>query len=152
MPSDNSTLSFIRKALLAILVLGVVGTQAELLLLKHTDGVWQLVPIYLNWLALVVLAWYGLRRSAASLRAIQWVMLLCLLSGGVGAIQHFRGNVGYAEESNPGLSGRDLYIEAVQGSTPTLAPGTMVQLALIGLAFTFRHPGLRRKHQEEAIT
>ena len=33
--------------------------------------------------------------------------------------------------------------ERLTGATPALAPGAMVQLGLIGLAYTFRHPALR---------
>ncbi len=58
-------------------------------------------------------------------------------------------NVIYASESDPSLGGSALYKEAVMGSTPTLATGTMVQLALIGLAFVFRHPRLRGTDREE---
>jgi hypothetical protein len=132
-----------------MLILGVVGTQIELLLLKHTDGIWQLTPLLLNSTVLIALVWFGLRRSAASLRALQAIMVLCLASGAVGIIQHFRANVGYARDSDPSLAGQALYKEAVMGSTPTLAPGTMVQLALLGLAFTFRHPRLRGVERED---
>ncbi len=143
-----ATIVVLRQALLVLLVIGTVGTIVELLLLKHTDGFWQLAPLLLCALILVDLAWFGVARSAASLRALQGIMLLTLLSGGIGVIQHFRGNVTYASESNPSLSGRDLYVEAIMGSTPTLAPGVMVQLALIGLAFAFRHPRLRGETTE----
>ena len=139
----HTTVVVLRRALLVMLVLGSAGTVLELLLLKHTDGVWQLIPLVLNGLTLLVLAWFGIARSPASLRALQATMLLCLASGGVGVVQHFLGNIVYASESNPSLAGRELYLEAIMGSTPTLAPGMMVQLALIGLAFAFRHPDLR---------
>ena len=146
-----ATVAVLRTALLVLLVIGTVGTIVELLLLKHTDGVWQVAPLVLCLLTLLVLAWFGVARTAASLRALQGVMLLTLVSGGVGVVQHFRGNVIYASESNPSLSGRELYAEAVMGSTPTLAPGMMVQLALIGLAFAFRHPRLRGATREDDI-
>lgn len=143
MTGRRSTIAALRVALLTILVMGLVGTEIELLLLKHTDGVWQLAPVALIAAALLVLAWYGAARSGAPIRGLQVVMAVCLISGGVGVVQHFRGNVAYAHDSNPSLSGGELYREALMGSTPALAPGTMVQLALVGLAFAFRHPRLR---------
>ena len=146
-----ATIVVLRQALLLLLVIGTLGTIVELLLLKHTDGFWQLAPLFLCGLILVVLVWFGVARSTASLRALQGIMVVTLLSGGVGVIQHFRGNVTYASESNPSLSGRELYVEAIMGSTPTLAPGMMVQLALIGLAFAFRHPRLRGATSEGDI-
>lgn len=146
---ERPTLALLRTGLLLMLLMGVVGTQIELLLLKHTDGIWQLTPLLLNGATLMALAWYGMARSGKALRAVQLVMGLCLISGGVGVIQHYRANVGYAQESDPSLGGTDLYKEAVMGSTPTLAPGTMVQLGLIGLAFVFRHPRLRGHSRDE---
>ena len=146
-----ATVSVLRQALLVLLVIGNIGTIVELVLLKHTDGAWQLFPLVLGVLTLLVLAWFGVSRSAASLRILQGIMLVMLLSGGIGVVQHFRGNVTYASESNPSLSGRELYLEAIRGSTPTLAPGVMAQLALIGLAFAFRHPRLRGVSSEEGI-
>ena len=146
-----ATVTVLRQALLVLLVIGTAGTIVELLLLKHTEGVWQLSPLILGALILLVLAWFGVTRSAASLRTLQGIMVLTLLSGGIGTVQHFRGNVIYAKESNPSLSGRELYVEAVMGSTPTLAPGMMVQLALIGLAFAFRHPRLRGVQNENDL-
>ena len=147
-----ATVTVLRQTLLVLLIIGTVGIIVELLLLKHTDGVWQLSPLLLGALILLVLAWFGVTRSAASLRALQGIMVLTLVSGGIGVVQHFRGNVTYASESNPSLAGRELYWEAVMGSTPTLAPGVMVQLALIGLAFAFRHPRLRGALNEDELS
>lgn len=136
----QDTLVLLRRALLGILVMGHVGSIAELLLLKHTDGFWQLIPLALSGASMLVLVWLWLAPSVASMRALQGVMGLCLISGGVGVVQHFLGNIVYAQESNPSISGRELYVEAIMGSTPTLAPGVMVLLGLIGLAYAFRHP------------
>lgn len=121
----------------------------ELLLLKHTDGAWQLAPLVLIVLALAAIGWYGVAKSAASIRALQFVLLLFVASGGIGAILHFRGNISYERDSNPSLSGMELYKAALMGSTPSLAPGAMLQLGLIGLVFTYRHPALPRNARDE---
>jgi predicted membrane channel-forming protein YqfA (hemolysin III family) len=142
MSSDTPTVTILRRLLLAILVLGLAGTEIELLLLKHTDGFWQLVPVVMVGLGLLAVGWFGAARNEMALRTLRALMFVYLATGGVGVVQHFIGNVAYARDSNPSLAGRDLYVEAVMGSTPTLAPGTMIQLALVGLAFVFRHPGL----------
>ncbi len=148
---QQATVTLLRRALLYIMVVGSVGTIVELLLLKHTDGVWQVVPLVLNGVLLLVLVWYGVARSAAAIRALQVILVLCFASSGVGLVQHFRGNLVYSHESNPSLSGRELYVEALMGSTPTLAPGMMAQLALIGLAFAFRHPSLRGPLRDDDV-
>ena len=47
-----------RRLLLALLFLGLVGTGAELLLLQHTESLWELIPLVLIGLTLVILAWH----------------------------------------------------------------------------------------------
>jgi hypothetical protein len=44
----------------------------------------------------------------------------------------------------PSLTGFELFREAISGATPTLAPGAMLHLGLLGLLYTFRHPALKR--------
>jgi len=50
--STQGVIAVVRRGLLAILVLGLVGTEIELFLLKHTDGFWQIAPLALNYLGL----------------------------------------------------------------------------------------------------
>jgi hypothetical protein len=132
-----------------ILVMGLAGTGVELVLLKHTDGYLQLAPVLLNVVALLVIAWYGVQRSGTVLRVLQVVMGFFLVSGAVGVFLHLSANVRDARESNPSVGGRELWAEAATGAIPMLAPGTMVQLALVGLAFTFRHPLISRSSDSE---
>lgn len=145
----TATLPLIRRGLLVILTLGLGGTILELLLLRHTEGFWQLVPLVLLSLALLTLGWYGVSRKAAPLRLLSGIMWLFLLSGIVGTIQHFRGNISFEQESDPSLTGLALYHRALEGATPSLAPGTMVQLGLVGLLFLLRHPLLSRTSRDE---
>jgi hypothetical protein len=141
--SRSDTVGSIRAVLLAALVLGMVGTAIELLLLEHTEDPWQWAPIALLGLALFVLTWHGVGRGAASLRAFRGVMGLFVLSGLLGVWLHYRGNVEFELEMYPDLAGLKLFKDAMMGATPALAPGTMIQLGLIGLAWAFRHPVLR---------
>jgi hypothetical protein len=128
--------------LLVILVLGMVGTAAELMLLQHYEDPWQLVPLALITAALVVLAWHGLTRGPASVRAIQALMALFVVSGLVGVGLHHSANSEFELEMDSSLAGVRLFAEALSGATPALAPGTMVQLGLIGLVYAYRHPRL----------
>lgn len=141
--SRSSALARVHRGLMWVLLLGLVGLEVELFLLKHTDGIWQILPMALLGAGLVIVAWYASRRSALSARAFQGAMWLYIASGVVGTFLHFKGNVAYEQESNPGLSGRELYQGAVQGSTPTLAPGAMIQLGLLGLIVVFSGNRLR---------
>ena len=120
-----------------LLLFGMVGLAVELLLLRHIDGWWQIAPLVLIGAGVLAQLWYLLQRSVYAVRVLQLTMLLQVASGFVGAWLHFQGNVVYESESNPGLSGRELYEAAVQGATPTLAPGAMMQLGLFGLLMVF---------------
>jgi hypothetical protein len=137
-----ATLERVRAALAVIYVLGAVGTGVELVLLEHTEDPWQWTPIVLAAAGVLALGWHAARRGAASLRAFRAVMLLSLASGVLGVWLHYRGNVEFELEMEPALRGLTLFWAAMRGATPALAPGTMLQLGLVGLAYTFRHPAL----------
>jgi hypothetical protein len=140
----RSTIEILRSGLLAILVIGLLGTEAELFLLRHTDGWQALLPVVLIGVSLVVLVWYGLGQSAVALQAFRVVMLVFVVVGLVGVLWHYQANAAFEIEANPSLSKTELFQMSVGGVTPTLAPGTFIQLGLVGLAYAFRHPSLAR--------
>ena len=132
-----------RRILLAILILGIAGIAVELWLLAHTEDFYQLIPLWLAALGVIAVATVVLRPSTATLRLFQAVMVLFLLSGIVGMFLHFQVNMEFQREMDPALSGMALFRKAILAKTPpALAPGAMIQLGLIGLAYTFRHPAL----------
>ena len=151
-PGNSPVPRLVRRALLAILVLGIVGTGVELLLLKHTDGFWQIAPLVLMGLALLVLAAHALVPSPSTIRALQAIMGIFLLSGAAGVLLHYRGNAEWELERMASLSGFDLFRHAIMGATPTLAPGTMAQLGLVGLLYTYRHPAAHRRPKNNHST
>jgi hypothetical protein len=135
-----SALSPIHKLLAAILLLGLLGVGAELLLLGHVEDRRQWVPIVLIAVSLLVLGWEVAAKSRTSLIALRATMAVVTASGGLGLWYHYQGNVEFELEMYPGLSGFALFKEAVQGATPALAPGAMIQLGLLGLLYTYRPP------------
>lgn len=139
---SDSTLSVLRTGLLAIYAAGAVGTLVELLLLEHWEGWEQWIPLALLGTSLLIQLASLLSGGRALLRAFQALMLLLVLGGLLGLILHYRGNVEFELEMTPALGGWALFREAMSGATPALAPGSMVQLGLLGLAYTFRHPML----------
>ena len=141
---ETRTLSTLRWFLMAIFLTGLVGTGAELLLMGHTDGFWQRVPLVLIVLALAVLCWATLKPGPAVMRVFQGAMLLFVLSGVVGCVLHYQGNVEFELEMYPSRKGLELFGESIMGATPTLAPGMMMTLGLVGLTYTYRHPRLNR--------
>ena len=131
-----------RRLVLVIFVLGLLGTGAELLLLQHYEDAWQLAPLALIAAALIMLVLHGLSAGAATVRGMQALMTLFIVSGALGAWLHFKANTEFELEMNPALAGFSLFRESLSGATPALAPGTMIELGLIGLAYTYRHPRL----------
>jgi hypothetical protein len=137
---EAELLSTIRRILLALVLLGIVGLVPELLLLGHTESATQLIPFLVLGLGLVsgVVLW--VRPTRRGVRAFQGVMLLLIVAGVLGLYFHVRGNVEFELEENPTAHGLDLLWRSLSGGVPTLAPGAMVQLGLLGLAFAYRHP------------
>ena len=132
--------AFLRRVLSALFLFGSVGTAAELLLLEHTEDVWQKAPLVLIAVACVVLAALTIRPSTAGVRLFQLVMVAFIASGVAGLGLHFQGNVEFELELQPGASGFHLFWESMKGATPVLAPGTMALLGALGLTYTYRHP------------
>ena len=132
-----------RRILLTILFLGIAGISLELWLMAHTEDVYQLIPLILAMGGVVAMLVVALKPSVGTVRLFQAVMALFLLSGIVGMWLHFQVNIEFQLEMDPALSGMALYQKAILAkSPPALAPGAMMQLGLIGLAYTFKHPAL----------
>jgi hypothetical protein len=139
-PKDANTLGAIRKFLLATVLIALVGTEIELLILAHVKPLLQLLPVFLIAVALVSLIWYGVARNGQSLRLFQGTMAMCIASGLIGVVVHLAFSAAAETKKNPALSGMTLIRLALTGEAPPLAPAMMIQIGLVGLAYTFRHP------------
>lgn len=132
-----------RRILLAILLFGMAGISVELWLMEHVEDAYQLIPLVLAALAVVSALAAAARPSPLTIRVLQAAMVLFIISGALGAYLHFQVNLEFQLEMDPALSGLALYDKAIHAKTPpALAPGAMIQLGLIGLAYTFRHPAI----------
>lgn len=141
-------LSRLRAVLLGIVALGAVGLLIELSLLDHRDSVTQWIPFFVLAAVLVATATVWRKPSRKTVRLFQGAMVTAFLTGLLGVILHYRGNVEFETERDATLHGRQLVWEALHGATPALAPGALVQLALVGLAFAYRHPAARKDARE----
>jgi hypothetical protein len=135
---------------LGVFVLGLLGTGGELLFLGHTVGINQLIPLVLMVMSMLVLAWHGLERKSASLRTFQITMVLFLAAGILGTGFHYWANEEFELEGDPNLTGTALFSRVMGGAAPALAPGAMVQLGLLGLIYTFRHPASGAASREDS--
>jgi hypothetical protein len=128
----------LRLWVLGVIVLGLVGTMTELLLLEHDEEALQFVPLVLMVLGAAALVWHAVRKDTPSLRALQIIMGLFVLSGFAGMAAHFHGSMEYQLELNPDLSVGELLEKIAQAKAPPLlAPGMMIQMGLLGLAYAF---------------
>ena len=132
----------LRQLLLAVVVLGIVGLEVELALLRHAESLEQWIPHVALMIGLLSTLAVYVRPGLSSLRSFQVVMSIFLVVGALGVYLHFIGNVEFARERNPSLGGAALIWKALRGATPALAPGALAQLALLGLLYTYRHPAL----------
>ena len=134
-----------RRLLLAVLFIGFVGTTVELVLLEHYEDAWQLVPLVLLAAGTIVLIWYAARPGRTSVVVLRTTMSLFVLAGMLGIALHFRANVEFQMELDPGQSRTQLFWKALRAKAPpALAPGVMVQLGLLGLIYGYAGPAAGR--------
>lgn len=142
-PEARGTGEQLRRLVLALLLLGAVGMLVDLLLLEHFETIWQWIPIALLAPVIVTMAATVVRPGRRRVRTLQLLMGACIAAGLLGLYLHYEGNLEFELERDPSLRGFALVWETIRGATPALAPGALVQLGLLGLAYTFRHPALR---------
>jgi hypothetical protein len=133
-----------RRFMLVLLVIFMLGTTADLMLLDHHEGPGQLIPLVLLVLGLLASAWSLGGRSAA-ITAMRVLMVLFVAAGFVGMVMHYIGNREFQHEMDPSLAGWPLFMKIITAKAPpALAPASMIQMGLLGLLYTYRHPALRR--------
>ena len=109
-----------RRGVLGLLVLGTAGVLVELVVLNHYADANQMIPVAVCATGLIVAAWLALAPGLVVVRVFQFVMLVYAGSAVVGATLHTVGDA----------------------AAPVLAPGVLLQLGLLGLLATYRHPAL----------
>jgi hypothetical protein len=143
--TDSVVLERLRLWILGVIVLGLIGTMTELILLEHDEQALQFVPLVLMVLGAVALGWNATAKDTASLRTLQIVMGLFVLSGFAGMAAHFNGSAEYQLELNPDLDTWELLEKIVHAKAPPLlAPGMMIQMGLLGLGYAFTDIRYRR--------
>jgi hypothetical protein len=140
--SPGAVLATLRRLLLGILLFGLVGTAAELVLIGHYEDRWQLIPLIVLALAIITslaMAVTGVRGATTATRLFRVSMVLLMVSGAVGSVLHYRANMEFKREMDPSLSGFALFSSVIRAKAPpSLAPGTLGLLGLLGLACGFR--------------
>ena len=139
MPEDAT--APLRRLLLVLLLIGLTGSAIELVLLKHYENGWMLLPFAAITLGLIA----ALSRLARpGRRTVTWLrvaMLPLIIGGGLGMVLHDNGGREFQADMDPTLSRWQLFWKVVHmQAPPALAPGLLVQLGLLGLVATYRDP------------
>ena len=136
--------------MLALLLAAMLGTATDLMLLDHHEDFWQMVPLGVIILGVLsaAAAARGGRRAVTLLRV---VMVLFVAAGLIGIGFHYAGNREFQLETDPGLQGWALFVKVMTAKAPpALAPAAMIQIGLLGLLFTYKHPALGRAELERS--
>src|SRR5262245_10613190 len=102
------TLRNVRRFVLALFGMGLLGTAADLLLTGQFEDLWQLAPLALLTVSALIVVWHLAGAGRSSLVAHRAMMALFIVSGLVGTFLHFRANIEFEVEMYPGLSGVEL--------------------------------------------
>ena len=134
----DARVAAITTLLFCVLLLGMGGLLVELVLLAHYEDLNQRIPLALLGAGIVVLVveW----RSPAPVRRllIQLVMVLFIVGGLLGMYLHFAGSREFQLEMDPQMRGMTLVWHVLQAkSPPTLSPGMMVQMGILGLGYAY---------------
>ncbi len=128
-----------RRMLFGVLLAGMAGIAAELLLTSHTEDAWQWAPLILLFVAMPATLLLALRPSRVLSAAVRVLMVLFMAAGALGTWFHYESNAEFVAELSPGLSGFAFLSEAFTRPTPPpLAPGAMIMLGLLGLVCCYR--------------
>ncbi len=126
----------LRQLALGLFVVGSLGLAAELFLLEHIESWQQWIPLVMLALGVIGAIVVARRHGSALLKGFWGLMVLFIGTGALGLYFHLVGNIEFALERDPALTGLGLLWKALRGATPALAPGAMAQLGLLGLLAT----------------
>jgi hypothetical protein len=142
--SEAGTLRTTRRLLLAVITIGMIGTTADLLLLEHYEGAWQLPPLVVLASGFVVIAWIAIGPGPLAVTAMRVIMVCFIAAGCAGVLLHYNGNSEFQREIDPTLLGWALFMKVMRAKAPpALAPAVLIQVGLLGLLYTYRHPALQ---------
>ena len=139
---EDHRLATITHVILAVLMLGMGGLLVELSLIAHYEDAAQWVPLVLLPIALLALALDYLSSSGSTQLVVQLTMVLIIAAGVLGIYFHFHGSREFQLEMDPQMRGATLVWHVLRAkSPPTLAPGLMINLGILGLGYVYLRRG-----------
>jgi hypothetical protein len=147
-PMEAPGLRIMRRLILLLLTVAMIGTAADLMLLDHHEGFWQMVPLGVIALGVVSAALSAVKGGVGAVTLMRVTMALFICSGLLGLGLHYIGNSEFQLEMDPSLHGWSLFMKSITSKAPpALAPAAMIQMGLLGLLYTYQHPALRHPLQ-----
>jgi hypothetical protein len=132
-------LSRLRRVLLALATMLLLGTLVELWLVNHTEDAIQWVPFVLCGLALVAILLYVLRKTPITIWFLRIVMTLMILGSGLGIYLHVSNNMALEREMHPNARSSQIWRKGFGGANPLLAPGILAISAILTLLASYKY-------------
>ena len=140
--NSNDVLRRLRLFLLVLAGLVFAGAVVELVLSEHTETLVQWIPFILSGLGMAAILAALISPQRLTLMALRLVMVLVVLGSLLGVYEHLVNNIGLEQEIRPNAAVGGVFMEALKGASPLLAPGMLAVAAIIAIAATYYHPAL----------
>jgi hypothetical protein len=123
----------------------LAGTVVELWLTEHTESLVQWIPFFLAGLGLLMIVVVLFRPQRALLVGLRIVMGMMVLGSLFGIYEHVEHNLAFELEIQPSATASQVFMKALGGANPLLAPGILALAALLALAATYYHPAFEKQ-------
>lgn len=135
--------------MLAILIFAMMGTVVDLVLYVHYQDSWQWIPFALLGVAAASLAGLVAFPRGATVRAFRVAMVLLIAGGVAGIVFHVQASAEFHGELDwQAERWHSIMVVLHSKVPPTLAPGGLMQMGLLGLAATYRHPVFSKRIEQ----
>ena len=136
----------LRIILCSLAVLVFLITPAELVLLEHTEDWQQLIPFVSAFFGLVASGWVLVGPSRRRILGARTLSAGIIFTAAIGLVLHLQANFELELEIQPGTTLGDVWLDALFGPAPLLAPGILLLGALLVLGATYTHPSLSERN------
>lgn len=134
-----------RKFILSIFFVISLGAGLELILLDHIEDIWQWIPLIVMGISFPLILSIHFEWIAGLEKIFGILMYISAASAALGLFFHLKANFEFEQEMYPALGKLELFLKSLKGATPSLAPGTMLAIGMIGILY------LRVYKQEKKI-
>jgi hypothetical protein len=135
MPSSESEFGQLRRIVAALVAFGLIAIAVELVLIEHVENTSQLIPVIVLPLAALLLGPIAFGAVPWNVVALRGVLAIVVLAGIAGVGLHVFESWQFQAEVDPSQPGVARAWAALRAqSPPSLAPGQIALLGLLGLA------------------